>query len=139
MPIKQHAPFYQKLPAGIWALGFVSLFMDISTELIQSLLPIYMGTVLGISVLTIGIIEGAAEATAAITKVFSGALSDYFQRRKYLTVLGYALSAVAKPLFPLATTMSLIFSARFIDRIGKGIRGAPRDALVADITPAELR
>jgi MFS family permease len=127
------------LPKGVWALGFVSLFMDVSSELIHSLLPIYMGTVLGISILSIGIIEGVAEATASITKIFSGAISDYFKRRKYLAVVGYTLGAIAKPLFPLATSMMGVFSARFIDRIGKGIRGAPRDALVADITPPELR
>lgn len=120
-------------------LGFVSLFMDISSELVHSLLPIFMTTVLGASMVTIGIIEGVAEGTAAITKVFSGAVSDYFKKRKLLTVIGYALGALTKPIFPLATTIGWVFGARFVDRIGKGIRGAPRDALIADITPPALR
>ncbi len=129
----------RRLPGGIWALGLGSLFMDTSSELIHSLLPIYMASVLGASILTIGIVEGIAEATAAIVKVFSGALSDYLGKRKFLMVLGYALAAFTKPIFPLASTMGWVFAARFIDRIGKGIRGAPRDALVADITPPQLR
>lgn len=130
---------YRALPRGIWVLGFGSLFMDTSSELVHSLLPIFMGTVLGASMLTIGIIEGIAEATAAITKVFSGAVSDYFRKRKFLVVLGYGLSAITKPVFALATTIWWVFGARFVDRTGKGIRGAPRDALVADITPPQLR
>ncbi len=130
---------YRKLPKGIWVLGFVSMFMDISSELVHSLLPVFMVTVLGASMLAIGIVEGLAEGVAAITKVFSGALSDYFRKRKFLTVFGYALSALSKPMFPLATTIGWVFGASFIDRIGKGIRGAPRDALVADIAPVELR
>ncbi|HRS83383.1 MAG TPA: MFS transporter [Smithellaceae bacterium] len=129
----------KKLPAGIWALGFVSLFMDISSELIHSLLPIFMTVTLGASVIAVGFIEGIAEAAAAITKVFSGILSDYIRKRKILALAGYGLAAITKPLFPLATTISWVFSARFIDRIGKGIRGAPRDALVADITPPHQR
>jgi MFS family permease len=128
-----------KLPGGIWVLGFVSMFMDISSELVHSLLPIFMATVLGASMVTIGIVEGVAEGAAAITKMFSGAISDYFRKRKLLAVLGYALSAMSKPVFPLATTIGWVFGARFIDRIGKGIRGAPRDALVADIAPPQLR
>jgi MFS family permease len=127
------------VPAGVWALGFTSLLMDLSSELVHSLLPIYMVTVLGASMVTIGIVEGIAEATASILKVFSGALSDFLGRRKLLAVVGYGLSALTKPLFPLASSIELVFGARFIDRIGKGIRGAPRDALVADITPAPLR
>lgn len=130
---------YRALPRGVWVLGFGSMFMDTSSELVHSLLPIFMATVLGASMVTIGIIEGIAEATAAITKVFSGALSDYFRRRKFLVVLGYGLSTITKPVFPLAATIWWVFGARFVDRIGKGIRGAPRDALVADITPPELR
>ncbi len=130
---------FRALPGGIWALGFVSLLTDISSELIHSLLPVFMATVLGASMTTIGLIEGVAEATAAVTKVFSGAISDYLGRRKGLAVLGYGLAALAKPIFPLATTIGWVFAARFIDRIGKGIRGAPRDALVADIAPYELR
>ena len=127
------------LPVGIWALGFGSMFMDISSELIHSLLPVFMVTTLGASMVTIGILEGVAEATAAITKVFSGALSDYLGKRKFLLVSGYALAAFTKPIFPLATSISWVFGARFVDRVGKGIRGAPRDALVADISPPQLR
>jgi len=124
---------------SIWALGLVSMFMDISSELIHSLLPVFMATVLGASMTTIGLIEGVAEATAAITKVFSGVISDYLGKRKWVAALGYGLAALTKPIFPLATTIGWVFAARFIDRIGKGIRGAPRDALVADIAPFELR
>jgi MFS family permease len=113
--------------------------MDISSELIHSLLPVFMVTVLGASMVTVGIIEGVAEATAAIMKVFSGALSDYLGKRKVLMVLGYALAAFTKPIFPLATSVSWVFAARFVDRVGKGIRGAPRDALVADLTPPHMR
>jgi len=127
------------LPSGIWVLGVGSLFMDMSSELVHSLLPVFMTSVLGASMLTIGVIEGVAEAAAAITKVFSGALSDYLARRKWLLVFGYGLAALTKPVFPLATSAGWVFGARLVDRIGKGIRGAPRDALVADITPAALR
>jgi len=130
---------YRTLPRGVWALGFVSLLMDSSSELVHSLLPVFMVTVLGASTVTVGVIEGVAEATAAITKVFSGALSDHFRKRKFLVVLGYGLAAFTKPVFPLATTIGWVFAARFVDRVGKGIRGAPRDALVADIVPRELR
>ena len=129
----------RKLPSGIWVLGFVSLFMDISSELVHSLLPIFMTTVLGASMGTVGIIEGVAEGIAATMKVFSGAVSDYFRKRKLLAVIGYALGALTKPFFPLATTIGMVFGARFVDRVGKGIRGAPRDALIADITPPALR
>ena len=129
----------RKIPAGIWALGFVSLLMDVSSELIHSLLPVFMVTTLGISVFVVGLIEGAAEATALIVKVFSGALSDYWGKRKPLAVLGYGLGALSKPLFALATSSGWIITARLADRVGKGIRGAPRDALVADIAPPELR
>lgn len=127
------------IPSGIWVLGFVSMLMDISSELIHSLLPIYLVTVLGTPTLTVGVIEGIAEATASITKVFSGVLSDWLGKRKMLVVLGYGLAAFTKPVFPLASTVGWLVGARFIDRIGKGIRGAPRDALVADITPTHLR
>src|SRR5512136_1020731 len=130
---------WRALPVGIWALGFGSLLMDISSEMIHGLLPVFMVTTLGASMITVGIIEGAAEATAAVMKVFSGALSDYLGKRKFLMVLGYALAAFTKPIFPLATSIGWVFTARFVDRIGKGIRGAPRDALVADITPPQLR
>ncbi|MBH3414722.1 MFS transporter [Pseudomonas putida] len=128
-----------KIPRSVWALGFVSMFMDISSEMIHALLPLYMVTVLGTSVVAVGFIEGIAEATASITKVFSGALSDRLGKRKLLTVLGYGLGALTKPVFPLASGLEWLTAARFVDRIGKGIRGAPRDALVADVTPAELR
>ena len=127
------------IPVGIWALGFVSLFMDASSELIHSLLPVFLVSVLGASALSVGVIEGIAEATASITKVFSGTLSDYLGKRKVLTVIGYGLAAVTKPMFPLAGSVGWIFAARFIDRIGKGVRDAPRDALVGDIAPAHLR
>ncbi|TLD45609.1 MAG: Multidrug resistance protein MdtL [Accumulibacter sp.] len=130
---------YRSLPKSIWLLGMVSMFMDISSELVHCLLPIFMAGVLGTSMLTIGIVEGIAEATAAIAKVFSGAISDRFRKRKLLVVLGYGLGAVSKPAFPLASTIDLVFAARFVDRIGKGIRGAPRDALVADLVPARQR
>jgi len=130
---------HQALPRDVWALGFVSMFMDASSELIHSLLPVFLATTLGASMATIGVLEGAAEATAAITKVFSGALSDHIRKRKFLVVLGYGLSALTKPAFPLARTMGWVFGARITDRVGKGIRGAPRDALVADITPPALR
>ncbi|MBI1966169.1 MAG: MFS transporter [Betaproteobacteria bacterium] len=120
-------------------LGFVSLFMDVSSELIHSLLPVFLVTGLGATMFAVGIIEGVAEATALIVKVFSGAISDYLGRRKGLTVLGYGLGAASKPLFALALTVHWVFVARFMDRIGKGIRGAPRDALIADLTPPEIR
>ena len=127
------------IPTGVWALGFVSLPMDTSSEMIHALLPVYMVAVLGTSTLAVGIIEGIAEATASITKVFSGALSDWLGRRKSLAALGYGLAAFTKPIFPLAVSLDWLVTARFIDRVGKGIRGAPRDALIADITPPELR
>jgi MFS family permease len=127
------------VPRGVWTLGVVSLCMDLSSELIHALLPLYLAVGLGASVLTIGIIEGIAEATALIVKVFSGVLSDIFRRRKPLVVLGYGMAALTKLIFPLATTVGWIVTARFADRIGKGIRGAPRDALIADLTPPEVR
>ncbi|MEN6542617.1 MFS transporter [Parvibaculum sp.] len=127
------------LPASIWALGIVSLFMDMSSELVHALLPVFLVSGLGASMVAVGFIEGAAEATASITKVFSGVISDWIGKRKLLTVVGYGLAALTKPLFPLATTVDAVFAARFIDRIGKGIRGAPRDALIADIVSPEQR
>jgi len=129
----------QQIPRGIWVLGFVSMLMDISSEMIHSLLPLFMVTVLGASALTVGIVEGLAEATALIVKVFSGALSDYLGKRKGLAVFGYALGALSKPLFAMAPGMGLVVTARLLDRVGKGIRGAPRDALVADLAPPHLR
>ena len=128
-----------RLPRDIWALGFVSMFMDISSELVHSLLPVFMVSVLGTSVLAVGMVEGIAEASASISRMFSGALSDYFGRRKLLVLLGYALSAATKPVFPMASSIAWVAGARFMDRVGKGIRGAPRDALMADITPTHLR
>ena len=128
-----------KLPRAIWALGLVSLLMDVSSEMIHSLLPVFMVTVLGASALTVGLIEGAAEATALIVKVFSGVISDYWGKRKPLALLGYGLGALSKPLFALAGTVGWVVTARLVDRVGKGIRGAPRDALVADLAPPEIR
>jgi len=128
-----------KVPRTVWALGFVSLCMDLSSELVHGLLPVFMTAVLGASMLAVGVVEGIAEATASIVKLFSGVLSDRVGRRKPLVVLGYALAAASKPLFPLAGSVPLVLVARFMDRVGKGIRGAPRDALIADLTPAEVR
>ncbi|HSV79950.1 MAG TPA: MFS transporter [Ramlibacter sp.] len=132
-------PSRPRLPAGVWALGFVSLLMDISSELIHSLLPVFLVVGLGASMLTVGLLEGVAEATALIVKVFSGAWSDWLGRRKPLAVLGYGLGAASKPLFALAGSVGLVWTARLLDRVGKGLRGAPRDALVADLAPAEMR
>lgn len=131
--IKKH------IPTGVWVLGFVSMLMDLSSEMIHSILPIFLVTSLGASAFTVGLIEGLAESTALIVKVFSGVLSDYLGKRKGLAVLGYAMGALSKPLFALAPSIGFVFSARLIDRIGKGIRGAPRDALVADMAPQNLR
>ena len=127
------------LPRSVWALGLVSLLMDTSSELIHSLLPVFLVTVLGASVGSVGVIERIAEATASRSKIFSGAISDYFGRRKPLVVVGYGLAALTKPLFPLASSISFVLLARFVDRVGKGIREAPRDALIADVTPEPLR
>jgi MFS family permease len=129
----------RRVPAGIWVLGLGSMFMDASSELVHSLLPLLMVGSLGASMVVVGVVEGVAEAAAAITKVFSGALSDYFGKRKFLLVLGYGLAALTKPVFPLANSMSWVFLAHLTDRVGKGIRGAPRDALVAEIAPPGLR
>lgn len=130
---------WRGLPAGIWALGFVSMLMDVSSEMIHALLPVYMTVGLGATALAVGMIEGIAEATASITKVFSGALSDRIGRRKEFAALGYGLAAMTKPIFPLAPSIGWLVAARFIDRVGKGIRGAPRDALVADLAPEGRR
>jgi MFS family permease len=112
------------IPRTVWALGFVSLFMDISSEMIHALLPLFLTTTLGASVILVGIIDGVAESTAAISKVFSGYVSDKIGRRKPLILLGYGLGALSKPFFALAGTPSLVLGARFADRIGKGLRGA---------------
>ncbi len=129
----------RRLPRGIWALGFVSMFMDISSEMIHALLPVFLVTVLGAGTTMVGLIEGVGEATAAISKLFSGWLSDRIGKRKVLTVIGYGLATLSKPLFALAPTADWVLFARFSDRVGKGIRGAPRDALVGDIAPPEMR
>jgi MFS family permease len=129
----------RSVPAGVWVLGFVSMFMDISSEMIHSLLPAFLVGTLGASVATLGLIEGLAEATASITKVFSGWISDRLGKRKLLAVIGYGLSAASKPVFPLASAPFAVLGARFADRIGKGVRDAPRDALIADVTPAAVR
>ncbi len=127
------------VPRGVWALGLVSLFMDVSSEMIHALLPVFLVSVLGASMTAVGVLEGIAEATASITKIFSGALSDRLGKRKVLAVLGYGLAAVTKPLFALAPSVAWVFTARTVDRVGKGIRGAPRDALVAELSPPEAR
>jgi MFS family permease len=129
----------RRIPRPIWVLGFVSMLMDVSSEIVHSLLPMFLVAGLGASVTTIGLIEGIAEATALIVKVFSGGLSDYLGNRKWLAVAGYALGAASKPFFAIAGSAQIVLAARFADRIGKGIRGAPRDALVADITPPQDR
>jgi len=128
-----------RIPQTVWVLGFVSLFMDISSEIVHSLLPVFLVSVLGAGAQTVGLIEGVAEAMAMVTRVFSGALSDWLGKRKILALAGYGLGALSKPLFALAPGISLVFTARFVDRIGKGVRGAPRDALVADVTSPEQR
>ena len=127
------------IPRAVWALGFVSLFMDVSSEMIHSLLPLFVVSVLRGSATAVGVLEGVAEATVLVTKMFSGALSDCLGKRKGLALVGYGLAALTKPLFPLAGSYAVVFVARVIDRVGKGVRGAPRDALVADLVPEELR
>jgi MFS family permease len=139
MPVNPHPPQRPAIPRAIWVLGFVSMLMDISSEMVHSLLPLFMVGALGASALMVGLVEGLAEATALIVKVFSGALSDYLGRRKGLAVFGYALGALTKPLFAIATSAGMVLGARLLDRVGKGVRGAPRDALVADIAPPEVR
>jgi MFS family permease len=134
----QRFSILRQIPGSVWALGFVSLLLDVSSELVHSLLPLFLVGSLGASVFVVGIIEGTAEATALIVKIFSGALSDYLGKRKVLAVIGYSLGAVSKPLFAMASGTGLILGARLLDRVGKGIRGAPRDALVADISPPHL-
>ena len=138
-PIEPERNGLRAIPRGVWVLGFVSLFMDVSSEMIHALLPVYLVAVLGASALTVGFIEGIAEATAMITKIFSGVLSDWLGRRKLLAAIGYGLSAFTKPIFPLASTVGWLVAARFIDRVGKGIRGAPRDALVGELSPQAVR
>lgn len=127
------------IPSGVWVLGFVSMLMDISSEMIHSLLPLFMVTILGASTIAVGLVEGLAESLALVVKVFSGTLSDYLGKRKGLALFGYALGALTKPLFALAPGVDLVLTARLLDRVGKGVRGAPRDALLADIAPPHLR
>ncbi|WP_179403430.1 MFS transporter [Burkholderia guangdongensis] len=127
------------IPRTVWALGVVSLLMDLSSELVHALLPIYLVSTMGMSVAALGVLEGAAESTALIVKIFSGAISDWLGRRKGLLLFGYGLAALTKPLFPLATVPGTVIAARLVDRVGKGIRGAPRDALVADVAPPEIQ
>lgn len=129
----------RNIPSGIWVLGFVSMLMDISSEMIHCLLPLFMVGSLGATATLVGVVEGIAESTALIVKIFSGVLSDYLGKRKGLAVFGYALGAATKPLFAVAGSMAVVLAARFLDRVGKGIRGAPRDALVADIAPPSVR
>lgn len=130
---------FRRLPSGIWVLGFVSLLMDVSSEMIHSLLPLFMVTTLGAGTIAVGFVEGLAESLALVVKIFSGTLSDYLGKRKELALCGYAIGALTKPLFAWAPDIATLLSARLLDRLGKGIRGAPRDALVADIAPPELR
>jgi len=130
---------FRRMPSGIWILGFVSLLMDVSSEMIHSLLPLFMVTSLGAGTIAVGIVEGLAESLALVVKIFSGTLSDYLGKRKALALFGYALGALTKPLFAMAPDIGLLLTARLVDRVGKGLRGAPRDALVADIAPAQLR
>jgi MFS family permease len=130
---------WRQIPGSVWALGIVSMLMDVSSEMIHALLPLYLVVGLGASALAVGAIEGVAEGTALIVRIFSGALSDRLGHRKWLAAAGYGLAAFTKPVFPLAPSAGWLFAARFIDRVGKGIRGAPRDALIADITPSDLR
>jgi MFS family permease len=129
----------RQIPSGIWVLGLVSLLMDVSSEMIHSLLPLFMVTILGTSTMAVGLVEGLAESLALVVKVFSGTLSDYWGKRKGLALFGYTLSALSKPLFAVASGIGLVLTARLLDRVGKGTRGAPRDALIADIAPPELR
>ncbi|MCJ0825239.1 MFS transporter [Luteimonas sp. 50] len=141
MDASQAAPTRTRpaIPRTIWALGFVSLFTDMGSEMVHSLLPVLLSTTLGASALTIGLIEGAAEAMVLVTKVFSGWASDALGKRKPLVLLGYGLATVVKPLFPMADSVAAVTTARLLDRFGKGIRGAPRDALVGDLAPPEIR
>lgn len=139
MKIKPTFLSLRHIPASVWMLGFVSMLMDISSELIHSLLPLFLVTTLGASALMVGFIEGLAQSTALIVKIFSGMLSDYLGKRKWLAVTGYALGALTKPVFALASSVELVLTARLVDRVGKGIRGTPRDAMVADLTPPKLR
>src|SRR5215216_7521173 len=127
------------IPRNVWILGFVSLLMDLSSEIYHSLLPAFVTIVLGLPATALGAIDGVAEGTANFAKLVSGRLSDRSLRRKPWIMAGYGLAALSKPLFPLAASAPAVMVARFADRIGKGIRGSPRDAMVADETPPEIR
>lgn len=133
------SPTRTPVPRAVWTLGFVSLLMDMSSEMVHGLLPVLLSSVLGASALSIGLIEGVSEALVLVTKTFSGYISDAFGKRKPLVLLGYGLAALTKPLFPMATGISMVVTARLVDRFGKGIRGAPRDALIADVTSGDNR
>jgi MFS family permease len=132
-----HSP--ARLPRNVWVLGFVSLLMDLSSEIYHALLPLFITVTLGLPVLAMGAIDGISEATASFAKLASGRMSDRSRRRKPLILVGYGLAALSKPLFPLASGAAEVMGARFADRLGKGIRGAPRDGMIADETPPELR
>jgi len=123
---------WRALPRNVWAVSLTSFFMDISSEMVINILPLFLSNVLGVGTNVIGLIEGIAEATASLLKVFSGWLSDRLRARKWLAVAGYGISALAKPFFYLANTWTAVFAVRWADRVGKGVRTAPRDALVAD-------
>ncbi|HLK15237.1 MAG TPA: MFS transporter [Fimbriimonadaceae bacterium] len=138
-PLEPAEQAASRVPRTVVVLGFVSLLMDFSSELVHSVLPVFLVTSLGASSVTVGLIEGVGEATSQIVKVFSGAISDFVGKRKVLLMAGYGLAALTKPLFPLAGSADVVFLARVLDRVGKGIRGAPRDALVADVTPPDVR
>ncbi|HOD44544.1 MAG TPA: MFS transporter, partial [Anaerolineaceae bacterium] len=138
-PSKIKPPSIRQLPRNVWAVGFTSLFMDISSEMVINILPLFLANVLGVQTSIIGLIDGIAEATASLLKMFSGWLSDRLGARKWLAVAGYGLSALVKPFFYLANTWGLVAGVRWADRIGKGIRTAPRDALVADSVTKEIR
>ncbi len=128
-----------RIPRTVWVLGFVSLLMDISSEMIHALLPLFMAGTLGASAIWIGLVDGIGEGTALIAKVFSGVVADRFGHKKRLVFVGYFLGVISKPVFALAGSMPVVLAARFFDRIGKGLRGAPRDAIVADVTDESIR
>lgn len=138
-PDFRFGPSRSAIPATVWMVGFVSLLMDVSSEMINTLLPLYLAGGLGASALAIGFIEGISVAIATASKFLSGVLADFSRRAKPIAVLGYGLAALSRLIFPLATSVDLIVLARAMDRVGKGIRGAPRDAIVAAVTPQGMR
>jgi MFS family permease len=129
----------RQLPRNVWAVGFTSMFMDVSSEMVLNILSLFLSNVLGVPTSIIGLIDGVAEATASILKLFSGWFSDKIGGRKWLAVIGYGISAVVKPFFFFANSWGLVAGVRWADRVGKGIRTAPRDALVADSVDAKMR